>query len=265
MERLIPARAGTTRRRADPPGSTRAHPRSRGDHKPKLKMDAVVAGSSPLARGPQCLIQQEKQGVGLIPARAGTTSSIRASRISFRAHPRSRGDHALAEFMRNNPQGSSPLARGPLFDDSKCWSSDGLIPARAGTTSGDDSGRRRPRAHPRSRGDHAWFPALMCRIRGSSPLARGPPPGGCRAGRYVGLIPARAGTTRYPATCLHRKGAHPRSRGDHYVCSIGGLGVRGSSPLARGPHKVLRAPSPGLGLIPARAGTTGARTATPPP
>ncbi len=78
--------------------------------------------------------------------------------------------------------------------------------------------------------------------------------------RY-GLIPARAGNTSRgvsPAACF---GAHPRSRGDHWRCSFAVRRASGSSPLARGPHTLLRAERLTLGLIPARAGTT---WATPP-
>ena len=70
---LIPARAGTTR--GESPGDTlfRAHPRSRGDHQSPFTLDALLWGSSPLARGPRhCRFVREYRR-GLIPARAGTT------------------------------------------------------------------------------------------------------------------------------------------------------------------------------------------------
>ena len=73
---LIPARAGTTsaiiwviRRR-------RAHPRSRGDHKPSSRKPSPRRGSSPLARGPHIEGGRHYHCEGLIPARAGTTHHL---------------------------------------------------------------------------------------------------------------------------------------------------------------------------------------------
>ena len=74
--------------------------------------------------------------------------------------------------------------------------------------------------------------------------------------RGRGLIPARAGTTRYRYRPERYQGAHPRSRGDH-CCAARYLESRlGSSPLARGPpYRPVSCARRG-GLIPARAGTT---------
>ena len=49
--RLIPARAGNTRRRTDSTAFSPAHPRSRGEHVPVRLVAIASSGSSPLARG----------------------------------------------------------------------------------------------------------------------------------------------------------------------------------------------------------------------
>ena len=51
--RLIPARAGTTSTTTTSPARTWAHPRSRGDHRTRIRRCWSPLGSSPLARGPQ--------------------------------------------------------------------------------------------------------------------------------------------------------------------------------------------------------------------
>ena len=112
----------------------------------------------------------------------------------------------------------------------------GLIPARAGTTC-----------------------ALRCPYpapRGSSPLARGPLNGSTAFKNAIGLIPARAGTTHRNRPPVRRRGAHPRSRGDHLKMSPTIFTPSGSSPLARGPLYLHAGGLDGEGLIPARAGTT---------
>ena len=172
------------------------------------------------------------------------------------AHPRSRGDHATPSCISAARMGSSPLARGPLDREPNMRIIDGLIPARAGTTREYPSARRGCRAHPRSRGDHSQ----ACRPRssrwGSSPLARGPRLLVQLLVRYIGLIPARAGTTIAVVLALDEIGAHPRSRGDHVRAGVHYCLRGGSSPLARGPRARVFAGDFAPGLIPARAGTT---------
>ena len=62
------------------------------------------------------------------------------------------------------------------------------------------------------------------------------------------------------AKFVEEHGAHPRSRGDHDTRTTPGKHLRGSSPLARGPHFGALFPPAEWGLIPARAGTTAKRT-----
>ena len=91
---------------------------------------------------------------------------------------------------------------------------------------------------------------------GSSPLARGPRLLVQLLVRYIGLIPARAGTTIAVVLALDEIGAHPRSRGDHVRAGVHYCLRGGSSPLARGPRARVFAGDFAPGLIPARAGTT---------
>ena len=151
---LIPARAGTTKKRCESAPGSAAHPRSRGDHLEKLVLDDPEWGSSPLARGPHASGSPAEEAAGLIPARAGNTTTWRQCWWRLRAHPRSRGEHELFLPLHLHLLGSSPLARGPRADGLADAALGGLIPARAGNTASSTSGLMGAGAHPRSRGEH---------------------------------------------------------------------------------------------------------------
>ena len=182
------------------------------------------------------------------------------------AHPRSRGENDRVGAAAGAGVGSSPLARGKQSPRYARGRRIGLIPARAGKTSGSRATAVRRAAHPRSRGEN--FPACLRRKSscGSSPLARGkrcaPRPG--RGSSR--LIPARAGKTVRRPTIASTAGAHPRSRGENSKLTAEARQEAGSSPLARGKPGCAAAGLAGDGLIPARAGkTTDSMASTPPP
>jgi len=153
--RLIPARAGRTRRGGRRPTGRWAHPRSRGADNDALTVDAFSKGSSPLARGGHHRHRIRVRRAGLIPARAGRTSPSSRWERTTGAHPRSRGADFDHDGDTLSASGSSPLARGGLAQARERLSGLRLIPARAGRTCrspGTGSGRT---AHPRSRGADA--------------------------------------------------------------------------------------------------------------
>ena len=130
--RIIPARAGFTRRRAGRPGRPRDHPRSRGVYGRLTTAQARAAGSSPLARGLRRYCGRVVLCYRIIPARAGFTTLSRRIPGSCSDHPRSRGVYFSCAWGMILP------AR--------------IIPARAGFTNPRRSRRPRDRDHPRSRG-----------------------------------------------------------------------------------------------------------------
>ena len=91
---LIPARAGNTRYVSSREFRCRAHPRSRGEHRPRRYPPGLSEGSSPLARGTQISKTVVSIVIGLIPARAGNTKVVKGRAPGAWAHPRSRGEHA---------------------------------------------------------------------------------------------------------------------------------------------------------------------------
>ena len=238
---LIPAHAGKTSpgRRSAPP--SRAHPRSRGENRPRDRRAEGARGSSPLTRGKPSPAQARPAGQGLIPAHAGKTCPTRVGTAPTRAHPRSRGENVNWTRPASPTRGSSPLTRGKPGGPRGAHPRGGLIPAHAGKTVSRRSRTGRTRAHPRSRGENRDGATTGLVGWGSSPLTRGKPGARVEGRSPVRLIPAHAGKTKTGLANRKLYRAHPRSRGENGVTNL-----RRGCPL---------------GLIPAHAG----KTTAPPP
>ena len=134
--RIIPARAGFTSPAITGPAGHSDHPRSRGVYAHMTTTRRRLAGSSPLARG---LRGEDACGggdYGIIPARAGFTQRSDRGPDASRDHPRSRGVYRRVARSDRFVGGSSPLARGLLATHTEVHPRRGIIPARAGFTSG---------------------------------------------------------------------------------------------------------------------------------
>ena len=131
-----------------------------------------------------------------------------------------------------------------------------LIPAHAGKTRALTLSSPLPQAHPRSRGENPSRRSSARWAAGSSPLTRGKR-GPCgwptRAAR---LIPAHAGKTNKCGARLSHTQAHPRSRGENALMSLGLWARSGSSPLTRGKQSGWIIVCHIFRLIPAHAGKT---------
>ena len=132
--RIIPARAGFTRR----PGHRRCgaadHPRSRGVYDLRTALNHLTAGSSPLARGLRSAGGERRGDRGIIPARAGFTRGTGSGTGRGEDHPRSRGVYRRRDPALGRGLGSSPLARGLLLWPARSGAWRRIIPARAGFT-----------------------------------------------------------------------------------------------------------------------------------
>ena len=91
---------------------------------------------------------------------------------------------------------------------------------------------------------------------GSSPHARGAPPGRMSNGWNGRIIPACAGSTVEDPYTGEFVRDHPRMRGEHMLVARLDEEVSESSPHARGAHSRLESPSREAGIIPACAGST---------
>ena len=194
--RIIPARAGFTRRPVPHRTGPMDHPRSRGVYQGGRSATMRPQGSSPLARGLLAPGLHVECSGRIIPARAGFTVFPTHPCTDNRDHPRSRGVYLRPLSRRSRRPGSSPLARGLRRRPRRVQIPRRIIPARAGFTGDHDRGGRHPGDHPRSRGVYQPWTRALGPVPGSSPLARGLPLIVPTPRRSVGIIPARAGFTR---------------------------------------------------------------------
>ncbi len=254
---ITPARAGSTGRSACRAAPSRDHPRSRGEHNAVVTTALRRTGSPPLARGARGGLPARVRRRWITPARAGSTARSGRAGAPSRDHPRSRGEHDVDAQQREVFGGSPPLARGAPGHGASQRRRPGITPARAGST----TWRRAPRTsggdHPRSRGEHTAPTGEGELGRGSPPLARGAP-------RRVGsstdqrrITPARAGSTAVPDRGPGHRADHPRSRGEHARSNFSEVASSGSPPLARGALHDQGHDGRGVGITPARAGSTG--------
>ena len=106
------------------------------------------------------------------------------------------------------------------------------------------------------RGEHVTIPEDALLTAGSSPHARGTPGIGRPLRVAEGIIPACAGNTSSTPLKERRRRDHPRMRGEHRVRYRPVQAMVGSSPHARGTHRIVRHHVGIAGIIPACAGNT---------
>ena len=134
LRRLIPSHAGKTVGGTDTTLENPAHPRSRGENRFSPPDWPLVSGSSPLTRGKHQDLGYRCDGLRLIPAHAGKTSTRRTRTSAPAAHPRSRGENRVLKPGGYMLAGSSPLTRGKPREVLKIEVAARLIPAHAGKT-----------------------------------------------------------------------------------------------------------------------------------
>ena len=116
QSRFIPACAGNTACPHRPVGKRPVHPRMRGEHSAGSDDRTAPVGSSPHARGTLSRRRPHTHHTRFIPACAGNTfASARIARKRA-VHPRMRGEHSYYDGSTGRGCGSSPHARGTLFE-----------------------------------------------------------------------------------------------------------------------------------------------------
>ena len=274
---LIPAGAGQTVIGLGGGAGSPAHPRGCGADISSIAPWTSPPGSSPRVRGRRGFLPRKRWTLGLIPAGAGQTFSLKVPTVCGTAHPRGCG--------ADRPHRPRPQLRA------------GLIPAGAGQTAGGRVARLGVGAHPRGCGADIFASSFEISTPGSSPRVRGrlggtgltpgalrlipagagqtsaaksliaatrAHPRGCgadttlgnRVAEAGGLIPAGAGQTSPAGNQRGCRRAHPRGCGaDHFLHRALDI-TAGSSPRVRGRLGRWWCPAPGAGLIPAGAGQT---------
>ena len=132
--RIIPAYAGST-----VPGFSVwtlwwDHPRIRGEHQLCRDISPDGAGSSPHTRGAHPVRLIRRRGIGIIPAYAGSTALDFQAGLTWRDHPRIRGEHLQLMGFHLLSSGSSPHTRGARASPCPRAARDRIIPAYAGST-----------------------------------------------------------------------------------------------------------------------------------
>ena len=132
--RIIPARAGQTRRFFHVIIRCTDHPRACGANHRRRRQQGQEGGSSPRVRGKLRRAVPMQSGLRIIPARAGQTRSYVRASAAAPDHPRACGANGQIKVHFNDSFGSSPRVRGKLGARSgqPAWSR--IIPARAGQT-----------------------------------------------------------------------------------------------------------------------------------
>ena len=131
---IIPAYAGSTRRRPDRVSWIQDHPRIRGEHEPIPTPKGDMMGSSPHTRGAPYSDYQDACQERIIPAYAGSTAVFFSRVRIVKDHPRIRGEHVFRSVGSNGPKGSSPHTRGARWSRSGGRARCRIIPAYAGST-----------------------------------------------------------------------------------------------------------------------------------
>ncbi len=118
--RIIPARAGQTRRFFHVIIRCTDHPRACGANHRRRRQQGQEGGSSPRVRGKLRRAVPMQSGLRIIPARAGQTSSSVSAMIVSPDHPRACGANEMCLCEYGCALGSSPRVRGKQLLES-CW------------------------------------------------------------------------------------------------------------------------------------------------
>ena len=197
-----------------------------------------------------------RDGRGIIPAHAGSTSRTARSSGCPRDHPRACGEH-LAELRAFiYPVGSSPRMRGAQVVLADLGTIERIIPAHAGSTRYIFCFIACAQDHPRACGEHGSSVKSNTIYTGSSPRMRGAL-GNCDLITIApGIIPAHAGSTVLYSFYRNRGRDHPRACGEHIRGRTHRVPCLGSSPRMRGAQPLVGVLHVLHGIIPAHAGST---------
>ncbi len=151
--------------------------------------------------------------------------------------------------------GSSPRVRGAVHANHVALTDNGIIPARAGSSSRNRRTQAASWDHPRACGEQPAPESATVFAVGSSPRVRGAERHGSRGRTLAGIIPARAGSSP-PALAVPREGRdHPRACGEQLPRATFATLNPGSSPRVRGAASIRASVRRRRRIIPARAGS----------
>ena len=159
------------------------YPRVGGGTQSDRQVQMRGPGLSPRGRGNHYWAEQEKTGVGSIPAWAGEPAPQAATVVADQVYPRVGGGTEIKAGCRSAPSGLSPRGRGNRYGAWQGARYDGSIPAWAG---------------------EPFLAPVLDKISGVYPRVGGGTPS-CqpRTGRHVGLSPRGRGNPYFANTAQH--------------------------------------------------------------
>ena len=134
--RITPACAGSRSSRRPGYQAQRDHPRVRGEQSLARVLLTRHAGSPPRARGAVRRSRRAGRPVGITPACAGSRIRRTGAGVSWRDHPRVRGEQVWPGSWRRCSAGSPPRARGAGPHPEVRRQSHRITPACAGSREG---------------------------------------------------------------------------------------------------------------------------------
>ena len=254
--RIIPARAGQTRRYLFSVPVSSDHPRACGANMIARRPVGVDIGSSPRVRGKPggacaCLAL-----VRIIPARAGQTHAPYQDCRAHPDHPRACGANHGGQSVYTADTGSSPRVRGKLLRGDGRLAVLRIIPARAGQTILYHYSSSLVPDHPRACGANFCGVTAGWPYFGSSPRVRGKQSCTTILPLWFRIIPARAGQTTMSMGFVWASSDHPRACGANLSKNAEANAIAGSSPRVRGKPRHAADHPHERRIIPARAGQT---------
>ena len=217
-------------------------------------------GSPPRMRGKAVAIFRQLHHGRITPAYAGKRDSIPQQSSLRRDHPRVCGEKPRIFFMSIRSAGSPPRMRGkgqPLYI---VVSESGITPACAGKSLVRELLLIVSRDHPRVCGEKQRTLAVQDEPQGSPPRVRGKVWRSPAAPGTQGITPACAGKRRPVPSPRSTRQDHPRVCGEKPPKGCGLNLILGSPPRVRGKAAAARAGLVAVGITPACAGKSAART-----
>ena len=170
------------------------------------------------------------------------------------------GEKSIRRIMQSKVMGSPPRMRGKAQDLFHVDPVRGITPAYAGKSSGPMQKFGMSGDHPRVCGEKQRTLAVQDEPQGSPPRVRGKVWRSPAAPGTQGITPACAGKRRPVPSPRSTRQDHPRVCGEKPPKGCGLNLILGSPPRVRGKAAAARAGLVAVGITPACAGKSAART-----
>ena len=214
-------------------------------------------GSPPRRRGKEGAQLAEKTGIRITPAWAGKSRRCCLPGSPRRDHPRVGGEKVALQAALNGLIGSPPRGRGKVTLTYYYRQLERITPAWAGKSNLLGQSPWKSEDHPRVGGEKSPRRFLSRAAQGSPPRGRGKAGHGVEGGQHLGITPAWAGKSLFPAGNALCPWDHPRVGGEKSLILATRTALMGSPPRGRGKASCFHVLSRSSGITPAWAGKRG--------